>query len=76
MATTKARKPKLTPAVTRKITAQLARQLGVSWAVIRRDTNKLITVRPSRAAAREYVGRDRGLLRIIRVDLKIHGLRA
>ncbi len=64
---------RLTPAQRAKLTRQIGRQLAVAWARVDASNAKLCGIHPSRAQARAF---KRVSQRIIRVDLRVQGLRA
>jgi hypothetical protein len=66
-------RPTLNPSVTRRLTRQLARQLAVAWAIVDASTLHLVTVCRSRAEARKTKKPGQ---RLVRVDLRVAGLKA
>lgn len=80
--TTKSRRATSTRPAPRKLskaelTRQIIRKLGIAWAVVHRDTHRLVAVEHARTLAlkarREHVAARS--LKVVRVDLRVHGVR-
>lgn len=75
---TKAKAVRVRTVSNAELARQIARKLSVAWALVHKDTNRLVDVYPARRDARfdRRHSANPKALRIRRVDLKLKGLQA